>query len=86
MRIASASSLNGATISDELFWNGMLAMGLALVAMLAFAGNSLLCRLALQQGGMDPASFTLVRLGSGATVTLSEDDAKAIAQYLLSLK
>ena len=26
----------GATISDELFWNGMLAMGLALVAMLAY--------------------------------------------------
>lgn len=41
---------------------------LTLVAMLAFAGNSLLCRLALQQGGMDPASFTLVRLGSGALV------------------
>lgn len=26
----------GATVSDELFWNGMLAMGLALVAMLAY--------------------------------------------------
>lgn len=26
----------GATISDELFWNGMLAMGLALVAMLMY--------------------------------------------------
>jgi preprotein translocase subunit SecF len=26
----------GATISDELFWNGMLAMGLALVAMLLY--------------------------------------------------
>lgn len=41
---------------------------LTLVAMLAFAGNSLLCRLALQQGGMDPAFFTLMRLGSGALV------------------
>ena len=26
----------GATVSDELFWNGMLAMGLALVAMLLY--------------------------------------------------
>uniref|UniRef100_UPI003F494729 hypothetical protein n=1 Tax=Cupriavidus yeoncheonensis TaxID=1462994 RepID=UPI003F494729 len=36
------------------------------VAMIAFAGNSLLCRLALQQGGIDPASFASVRLVSGA--------------------
>ncbi len=38
------------------------------VAMLAFAGNSLLCRLALQHSGIDPASFTTVRLLSGAVV------------------
>lgn len=38
------------------------------VAMLAFAGNSLLCRLALQHSGIDPASFTTVRLTSGAVV------------------
>ena len=37
--------------------------------MLAFAGNSLLCRLALNHAGMDPASFTSLRLVSGA-VTL----------------
>jgi drug/metabolite transporter (DMT)-like permease len=36
------------------------------VAMLAFAGNSVLCRLALEQGSIDPASFTSVRLLSGA--------------------
>ncbi|MFM7847913.1 MAG: DMT family transporter [Rubrivivax sp.] len=36
--------------------------------MLAFAGNSLLCRLALQHSGIDPASFTTVRLTSGAVV------------------
>lgn len=36
------------------------------VAMLAFAGNSVLCRLALEQGSIDPASFTSVRLFSGA--------------------
>lgn len=38
-------------------------------AMLAFAGNSILCRLALRDGVIDPASFTSVRLVSGA-VTL----------------
>jgi len=37
-------------------------------AMLAFAGNSLLCRLALQQTGIDPASFTTLRLVSGAAI------------------
>jgi drug/metabolite transporter (DMT)-like permease len=38
------------------------------IAMLAFAGNSLLCRLALQHTGIDPASFTLIRVASGALV------------------
>lgn len=37
-------------------------------AMLAFAANSLLCRMALKQTAMDPASFTSVRLVSGACV------------------
>jgi drug/metabolite transporter (DMT)-like permease len=37
-----------------------------IVAILAFAGNSVLCRLALEQGSIDPASFTTVRLLSGA--------------------
>ncbi len=36
------------------------------LAMLAFAGNSLLCRLALKHTGIDPASFTTQRLLSGA--------------------
>lgn len=40
------------------------------VAMLAFAANSLLCRLALQQRGIDPASFGSIRLVSGA-ITLA---------------
>jgi drug/metabolite transporter (DMT)-like permease len=39
---------------------------LALLALLAFAGNSLLCRLALKHTGIDPASFTSVRILSGA--------------------
>lgn len=39
---------------------------LVALAMLAFAGNSLLCRLALASGSVDPNSFTLLRLISGA--------------------
>ncbi len=39
---------------------------LTLLAMLAFAGNSLLCRMALAHTGIDAASFTSVRLVSGA--------------------
>ena len=34
--------------------------------MLAFAANSVLCRLALQQASIDPASFATLRLASGA--------------------
>ncbi|MFD0726139.1 DMT family transporter [Lysobacter brunescens] len=40
-------------------------------AMLAFAGNSVLCRLALRDGGIDAASFTSLRLVSGALVLWS---------------
>ncbi|WP_431108511.1 DMT family transporter [Variovorax paradoxus] len=43
---------------------------LTAVAMLAFAANSLLCRLALQRQGIDPASFGSIRLVSGA-ITLA---------------
>lgn len=39
---------------------------LTAIAMLAFAGNSLLCRVALKHTAIDPASFTTVRLVSGA--------------------
>jgi drug/metabolite transporter (DMT)-like permease len=39
---------------------------LTTVAMCAFAANSLLCRLALQQPSIDPASFASIRLVSGA--------------------
>lgn len=38
------------------------------VAMLAFAANSLLCRLALANARIDPASFGSIRLASGALV------------------
>ncbi|MFY1020786.1 EamA family transporter [Ectopseudomonas khazarica] len=39
---------------------------LTALAMLAFAGNSLLCRLALRETAIDAASFTAVRLLAGA--------------------
>ena len=43
-------------------------IALTTLAMLAFAANSLLCRLALAQSAIDPASFGSVRLVSGALV------------------
>lgn len=41
---------------------------LTVLSLLAFAANSLLCRLALQSGSIDPASFAAIRLASGAAV------------------
>ena len=38
------------------------------LAMIAFAGNSLLCRVALKHAHIDAASFTTIRLISGAAV------------------
>jgi len=42
--------------------------GLTVLALLAFAANSILCRLALREGGIDPLGFTLLRLASGAAM------------------
>jgi drug/metabolite transporter (DMT)-like permease len=62
------------------------------LAMVAFAGNSLLCRLALEQTRIDAASFTAIRLGSGALVlwllvrarhqTLLGDSVSALALFV----
>ncbi len=41
---------------------------LTTLTMLAFAGNSVLCRIALRETGIDAASFTTIRLASGAVV------------------
>lgn len=41
---------------------------LILLVLLAFAGNSILCRLALRATTIDPATFTSIRLLSGALV------------------
>lgn len=44
---------------------GFIAL-LTVLSLLAFAGNSLLCRLALRHTDIDAGSFTMVRLFSGA--------------------
>jgi len=43
-------------------------IALTSLAMIAFAGNSLLCRVALKHTGIDAASFTAIRLISGAVM------------------
>lgn len=43
---------------------------LTTLAMLAFAGNSILCRMALVEESLDPWSFTGLRLASGALALL----------------
>lgn len=48
--------------NDRVAWTGVLTA----MALMAFAGNSILCRLALGAAAIDPASYTAVRLVSGA--------------------
>jgi drug/metabolite transporter (DMT)-like permease len=48
--------------------SGIAIFILTALAMLAFAGNSLLCRTALRQTPIDAASFTLTRIVSGALI------------------
>jgi drug/metabolite transporter (DMT)-like permease len=43
---------------------------LTLLTLVAFAANSILCRMALQAEAIDPLSFTALRLASGALVLL----------------
>jgi drug/metabolite transporter (DMT)-like permease len=49
-------------------WMTFKTLLLTALAMLAFAGNSLLCRAALRDSQIDPASFTALRLVAGAVV------------------
>ena len=49
------------------FGAGQVAL-LAALAILAFAGNSIIARAALVDGAIDAASFSLVRLATGALV------------------
>lgn len=43
---------------------------LTTITMVAFAANSIFCRLALSDSANDPLSFTIVRLGAGAVILL----------------
>ncbi|MDX8392404.1 MAG: DMT family transporter [Mariprofundaceae bacterium] len=52
---------------DNPLLKTIILTGLALIA---FAANSLLCRLALGNGDIDASSFTIIRLLSGAVVLL----------------
>src|SRR5690349_21563399 len=63
MMIASQSRRRGCLTLKMLAARAILFTSLA---MIAFAGNSILCRVALRQTEIDPASFTLIRLVSGA--------------------
>ena len=46
--------------------NSARTFTLTLLAMIAFASNSLLCRAALRDTGIDAASFTFIRIFAGA--------------------
>jgi drug/metabolite transporter (DMT)-like permease len=65
-RCAMALPRTDASIATEPPMSRALTFPLTLLAMLAFAGNSLLCRLALKDTGIDAASFTSIRIVSGA--------------------
>lgn len=64
------------------------------LALIAFAGNSVLCRLALSDSSIHPASFTSIRLLSGALTllllvwlsNLAKDDDLTKGQANISLK
>jgi drug/metabolite transporter (DMT)-like permease len=49
----------------------LTTVALTVVAMLAFAGNSILCRMALGQDLIDASSFTTIRAASGAIVLVA---------------
>ncbi|MGB5809011.1 MAG: EamA family transporter, partial [Polyangiales bacterium] len=44
---------------------------LTLATLVAFAANSLFCRMALATGAIDPVGFTAIRIGSGALVLVA---------------
>ena len=59
-------SRQGASGRGSMTRAGTIALTSA--TMIAFAANSVLCRLALSETGMDPAAFTFARIASGAVV------------------
>ncbi len=57
-------------MSTDSTADNLRVAGLTTLALFAFAGNSVLCRLALKDGSIDAASFTTIRLVSGAIALL----------------
>lgn len=49
----------------------MRTISCTILALVAFAANSVLCRVALQNGAIDAASFSAIRLAAGAATLLS---------------
>jgi drug/metabolite transporter (DMT)-like permease len=63
--MAGSRELSDQGASHELLWAGA-----TLFSLIAFAANSIFCRLALRSGDIDPESFTAIRLLSGAIFLL----------------
>lgn len=61
--------------------SGLSLVVLATMAMLAFAANSLLCRMALTQSDISPGMFTALRLTTGAVTLLLFTTASRKASY-----
>jgi drug/metabolite transporter (DMT)-like permease len=57
-------------MNERIKHNALLTALLAALAIAAFAGNSLFARAALGEGDIDAASYSLIRLFSGALVLL----------------
>src|SRR5262245_32862588 len=49
---------------------GVPTMAFTAMALVAFAGNSVLCRMALREATIDPATFSVIRFLSGAIMLL----------------
>ena len=63
-----AESVQSSELGDKNEVSYPRIVTLTTLAMIAFAGNSLLCRVALKETDIDAASFTTIRLISGALI------------------
>ncbi|MFO0906265.1 MAG: DMT family transporter [Pirellulales bacterium] len=58
-------------MTSQAPWPSTWVAAATVASLIAFAGNSLLCRQALSAGALDPATFTGIRLVAGAVVLLA---------------
>jgi len=65
LSITSRQSVKG-DMTEQSRQTASVTIALAVTTLIAFASNSVLCRLALAQGAIDPTSFTILRILSGA--------------------